>query len=839
MGMSDTRQIGGRTVDLDAGEVVGFGTLAQRELSLLKYFLKNPDRTIGPDELLREVWGFAEGVRTRAVYTAVYRLRSLIEEDPNEPRFILSERGNGYRFRPQPAERKPWFPAPLDVFVGREPLLQALTEALGHTRMLTLVGGPGIGKSRLAMQLGALWQREEREVLLLSGRSGLLGGLASALGLLPSQDADVFELVRGALASRTCLLVVDDTDELWPADRLQLAEIVAAVGGLSLLATARAPLGLTGEHVVEVGPLGLETSMVLLSVRVGPSVAVPEEVLRALAERLEGIPLALELAASLVHLLGAAPSLELLKSSLAPLQLVAGPHRPGLAAAIDRSWIALAEEDRGQLAALATFEGSFTLAAASAVLQAEAVGVVARLRGRSLLFRTPHDRFGMFDAVREFVRQRVEPEVWRELRGRHAAWCWRWVEGLPSQRLSAVEREQRLDAELANLRAALDTLVASGQEARACAVLEELLVWRIGSLQEMVGYATRGVALAPDPATRSRFEAHRARHLRAAHRFGEALKIARQAAESSVGADDRTRLEALRCLLNCCVVSGEQAEGLAVAEELLQIASRMEDLTRLIAEIEVARVYVTSSDPAVALRRLQALEGRLASYSSESLRAHADAVRAFALMRLDPPRAELELARLEQWCLSQGHVANAHNLALARAHLLLRAGRQIEARALLDTKPLGDPPPPFVLLLNAWCAWLEGDRAACRRHVYAAIEMARRVHDPFAQTLGVAALAQLEREEGRTDEALALLDEAALVRRDLSPQLHAWKVVLQAEREDEGATRLVGALDPALEGAKCAHWLLEGGPAPQLGPDHDLMDRIGLDLTLRRDRPSG
>ncbi|MEQ1572458.1 MAG: hypothetical protein ABMA64_42955, partial [Myxococcota bacterium] len=542
------------------------------------------------------------------------------------------------------------------------------------------------------------------------------------------------------------------------------------------------------------------------------------------------VPLALELAAALVRLLGLTATVELLEPSLAALQLASGPHQPGLVAAVERSWNVLSTEERDYLIALTPFRGGFTLASAAGVIGPAAVAAIARLRSRSLLYCTSGDRFTMFDAVREVVEHRANPAVAARARTAHAEWYTNWL-----VRRSEAELALQLDEELANVEAAVDTLVGADRRADACRMLVRLTWLRLGrsDLTQLMGWAARGLAAAPDAETHATFEAFRARHLSHANRFGEALPLARRAAELAARADPATRMHALQTLIQCCVLAGEQEEAERTAAGLTELVPTLPVELAMRARIEIARVYSSSAHPEEAVRLMDALEPQLASVS-EALLVHAQVVRAFARGVVDPARAELELHRLEQWTRERGAHSNADSLALARAHLLVRAGRPDEAETAMNARH--EPQArPLSALVRAWIAWLKRD-PACEPLLYGALDVARRVGDRYGESLAHAALGQLARRDGQPLTALARLEEAASLHRGHAAPIAGWIAVVRLEAEpavDPG----LDALDPEHTSTRCALWLWRGRAGAldaALLPGHELVDRIGLDVTLER-----
>jgi tetratricopeptide (TPR) repeat protein len=232
-------------------------------------------------------------------------------------------------------------------------------------------------------------------------------------------------LGRALGASPDRLVVLDNVEQAIDV----VAELVGGwlLGGATLLATSREPLRVRGEHVVVLEALSSEEAVSLFAERASAWGADPgpREVQSQIVERVDRLPLAIELAAAQVRELGAEVLLDSLDAQLATL--VAGardaPSRHAtLRAAVEWSWTLLAARERVVLGQLSVFEGSFTLDAARAVVEgADVVAVLASVRRRCQIRRSPHgDRFALYAAVRELARERVEDRSAAE--ARHAAW---------------------------------------------------------------------------------------------------------------------------------------------------------------------------------------------------------------------------------------------------------------------------------------------------------------------------------------------------------------------------------------------------------------------------------
>jgi len=366
-------------------------------------------------------------------------------------------------------------PAAVDDLVGRDDAVADIRARLVGDRLITLVGPGGVGKTRLALQVA----------------SGLPDAwLVELAGLAPGSAATPADVVRAtlglrdglfdALRSRRTLLVLDNCEHLVDRAAPFVGRLLRECPGVRILATSRAPLSVAGEVVRDVLPLDLPDAVQLLVKRV--SAASPGFVLDAdnvaavqeICRRLDGIPLALELAANRVRTLGVHALARRLDDRLRLLDI---GHRdaPGrqrtLAAVIDWSWDLLAEPDRALLRRLAVHAGGFTLDAAAEVSDVDDVlNGLSRLVDQSLV-TVSHGpdgpRYRLLESVAAYGLERLA-SAGEYLKSRerfesyYAALAVRADPLLrgPDQRLWL----GRLDAEAANLRAALDGALRSDPE---------------------------------------------------------------------------------------------------------------------------------------------------------------------------------------------------------------------------------------------------------------------------------------------------------------------------------------------------------------------------------------
>jgi predicted ATPase/tetratricopeptide (TPR) repeat protein/DNA-binding winged helix-turn-helix (wHTH) protein len=371
-----------------------------------------------------------------------------------------------------------------DTFHGRAAEAEALTETLGRARLVTLLGPGGAGKTRLAQHHA--WASLQRWPAgawfcdLSDARSvDVVAAIVAQALEVPLGRAEPVAQLGQALATRgPCLLVLDNFE--------QLVGLAAQIAGawldrapeLRILTTSRVRLGLPGEHVLDVGPLEADAAAALFVDRARAAdprfLAQPDDPeLASLVSMLDGLPLALELAAARTRTM----SLSDLHARMGRRfeLLRAGGGRPerhlSLRGALDGSWEGLSEEEQAALAQLSVFEGGFSLRAAEAVLTGPfPAELVQELVDKSLvraLVREPR-RFELLVTVREYaVERRAAPAELAAAERRHGAFF--ADHGLAA--LAGPDPDRALEPELANLMAACRRAAARGDLACAAATM--------------------------------------------------------------------------------------------------------------------------------------------------------------------------------------------------------------------------------------------------------------------------------------------------------------------------------------------------------------------------------
>ncbi|ANS68727.1 LuxR family transcriptional regulator [Streptomyces lincolnensis] len=340
-----------------------------------------------------------------------------------------------------PAVRRgvPHEPNPL---LGRTADIAAVTRLLHSSRVTSIVGPGGLGKTRLA---GAVARDAEQRIVHLVPLAGVrrddevAASVASALGVGegPRHGAgggDVITGILGTLGAGPALLVLDNCEQVVQGVADLVQALVSRTGDLRVLTTSRAPLGLSSEAVHALPELDLATSVELFEQRARaarPDVDLPADTVAGLCRHLDGLPLATELAAARVRVMSVAEISRRLGDRFALLR--GGPrdapqrHRT-LHAVVDWSWNLLAEEGRSALRALSVLPAGFTAEAADRLVGGpDTLEVLEELVDHSLLkvTDTPYGtRFRMLETVREFAaahRERAGEDA--AVTGRFLTWA--------------------------------------------------------------------------------------------------------------------------------------------------------------------------------------------------------------------------------------------------------------------------------------------------------------------------------------------------------------------------------------------------------------------------------
>ncbi|MFN0090822.1 MAG: ATP-binding protein [Acidimicrobiales bacterium] len=385
-----------------------------------------------------------------------------------------------------------WTAAERDVFVGRVREQQEIQTALATARLVTVVGPGGMGKTRLARRavravLGRFHDGARLVELAGVERDGAVASaMVAALDLHSPVGSTPRELLVSALAPRNLLLLVDNCEHVLTELTPLVAELLDRCPGVTVLATSRAPLGVAGEQLRPLGPLPLaDDALELLLVRgraVRPDLSTDANSLAAMlaiCEQLDGMPLAIELAAARLRALTAPEILEhldqrfqLLRAGGRPPAVDASRHRT-LASVVEWSYLLLGPAERQLFLQLGVFAGGFELDAAHAVRVAclggafdaaieriETLDLLDALVAQSLVGVSDHQgrsRYSMLETLRQYGAGQCSPALRASLGAAHARYYLEFARAADS-RLGGPEQAHwlaRLELEHANIASAL------------------------------------------------------------------------------------------------------------------------------------------------------------------------------------------------------------------------------------------------------------------------------------------------------------------------------------------------------------------------------------------------
>jgi predicted ATPase/DNA-binding winged helix-turn-helix (wHTH) protein len=510
-------QFGEFTLDITRGCLLRAGSeikLRPKVYETLKYMVEHPGQLIGKQELMQAVWPNAF-VTDDSLVQCTLELRRALNDGRQQLLKTVPRRG--YLFTAsvmqQPAASEPSastgrsdlfagpelptgkstrkrhdLPVPRTSLIGREQQVTEATHLLlrQDVRLLSLTGPGGAGKTRLAIAIGgAIADRFTAGVQFVSlasiTRPDLVAtALADALEIQRAAGRTIPQLIGDQLKDSGPFLLLLDNFEQVIAAATVVAETLEACPSLKIVVTSRSCLHIYGEQEFPVMPLAQNSAIELFAQRaaaVWPGFAIHAENAPAIQEicsRLDGLPLAIELAAARTKVLSPGAILDRLQR---PLQLLTGgaldqPERQQtLRKAIDWSYSLLNDAEQRLFRRLAVFVGGSTLEATEAVCNTRRDLAIEPLEGLSSLVDKnlvqPMDRaqtesrFTMLETIREFALERLlESGDHSSARRAHAAYCLVLAEeGNPE--LSAADRTRWLtqcDAEIDNFRAALDWL---------------------------------------------------------------------------------------------------------------------------------------------------------------------------------------------------------------------------------------------------------------------------------------------------------------------------------------------------------------------------------------------
>ena len=434
--------------------------LGGRALELLTILAERAGETVGNREILERVWP-QTNIEEANVRVHIAALRKAIGDRQGGTGYIVNVAGRGYRLTAQ-VERVPFPeevrvrrqapaaparlpPSRLDRVFGRSAVMNVLMERVRCRRFVTVVGPGGVGKTTVVLEAAKAMHDDYADGCCLvdlapvQGSSRVLHALASSLGLRLTSESDI-RGVTAFLRDQSMLLILDNCEHVLDGVAAMAEALLKAVDGVDIVATSREPLRAEGEWLIRLPVLELprrtdgilaEEAMAYSAIALfaeraeamlddfkitdGNASAVAE-----LCRRLDGLPLAIELAAAHVGTFGLQTIIARLDDRLEVLnrgRRSALPRQQTLRAALDWSYDLLGETDQTVLRCVSVFNGRFTLAAAIAVAAgagveaAEVSTAVLNLSHKSLVTATPLGAveaiYGLLETTRVYARGRL------------------------------------------------------------------------------------------------------------------------------------------------------------------------------------------------------------------------------------------------------------------------------------------------------------------------------------------------------------------------------------------------------------------------------------------------
>ena len=481
---------------------------------VLAYLVQHRGTLVRKEELLDAIWG-DRFVSESALTTRIKAARQAVGDSGTKQLIIRTVHGKGYEFvalveeieedhtgaTTSPVATGTSIGVRVQPLIGREALLEQLAEMIGEHRLVTLVGPGGVGKTSLAMELARTVGRQFEDGVHVVELVGVVdddataAALATAIDVSLRKSSSIDDAIVDLLRSRQSLLVLDNCEHLIEPVAELVARILREAPTVSIVATSREPLAVAGERLWTVDPLptgpkelsgsnpDLDELAAIPAVALfvarakaaDPTFAFDTDTAPLVVEicrRLDGIPLAIELAAARARAIGVAEVAHRLDQRFGVLKAMrrgSDPRHRTMHDAISWSYDMLEPEERALFTALSVFAGSFDLRSAEALAPGgDALDLLTRLTERSMLAVRPgaggSTRYELLETLREYGRTRLGDARAAELFGAHAKHFAAEAGAVEAELQGPGERAgiARAESALADLRAAQRFALALG-----------------------------------------------------------------------------------------------------------------------------------------------------------------------------------------------------------------------------------------------------------------------------------------------------------------------------------------------------------------------------------------
>ena len=609
--------------------------IGSRALDILIVLASRPAEILSKDELTRLVWrGFS--VDETALRVGISAARKALGEGGE--RYITTVPGRGYCFvldveaipaklSPQERDNEPLKPhrPPIARIVGRDAVIDALVQEVARRRLLSLVGPGGIGKTTVALAVtarlrGAFDAVAFVDLAPIEDGSQMSPGVAAALGLNLRLQQDPIEEIAAAVEGRRVLLIFDNCEHLVDLAAAFVEDLLGRALGVTILATTREVLRAAGEWVHQLTPLEappISTTLSAQEARGYPAVEMFEDraafalggyrlddadapYVADICRRLDGIALAIELAASRLSSLGIqglAGSLEDTFRVLTHGRRTALPRHQTLRATFDWSYQLLSPEDQAALRRLSVFSGYFTLDDAGAVIGRDErltdVGDwLASLLDKSLVVVAnpsgPTLQYSLLETTRAYAQAKLsepgEANLYRQRHAEHTRAAFDRARAEWDRRPVVGDWLQAYSGQLGNLRAALDWAFSSEGDGAIGAALTAAaapLWFHLSLLDEGLARVERAITWLkdqPSPDRRLMEQLYAVPiwpQVQAVDGSPSAAAAWQETLARSVEFGDVSdQLQAIRALWVNCFSRGAAAEALALADRFAALAQQ-------------------------------------------------------------------------------------------------------------------------------------------------------------------------------------------------------------------------------------------------------------------------